>query len=157
VVFRAPGGFAAYKFIHLLFLGRSFGRQRPGLFGLRLGAFLGQPRAAVPPGTGKVAAALLATLHSYLRLSEAVLDFDPQAFLSAEAIVKDEFSYITFCMDVPAAFLQAMSCALHFLLGASFGAELGGRRPAAYRILSFGLDDVVTELALATDSVQRGA
>ena len=57
---------------------------------------MGQPLAVVPPGTGKVAAALLGTLHSYLRLSEAVLDFDPQAFLSTEAILKEECSYITF-------------------------------------------------------------
>jgi len=114
---------------------------------------LGQPLAVVPPGTGKVAAALLGTLHSYLRLSEAVLDFDPQAFLSTEAILKEECSYITFCLDVPAAFLQAMSSALHFLLNACFGAELTGRRAASYRILSYGLDDVVTELALATDNL----
>ena len=114
---------------------------------------MGQPLAVVPPGTGKVAAALLGTLHSYLRLSEAVLDFDPQAFLSTEAILKEECSYITFCLDVPAVFLQAMSSALHFLLTACFGAELTGRRAASYRILSYGLDDVVTELALATDNL----
>ena len=87
VVFRSGSGFSIYKFIHLLFLGRSYGRYRSTLFGLRLGSFLGQPLAVIPPGTGKVAAALLATLHSYLRLSEAVLDFDPQAFLSTEPIL----------------------------------------------------------------------
>ena len=87
VVFRSGSGFSIYKFIHLLFLGRSYGRYRSTLFGLRLGSFLGQPLAVIPPGTGKVAAALLATLHSYLRLSDAVLDFDPQAFLSTEPIL----------------------------------------------------------------------
>jgi hypothetical protein len=57
---------------------------------------------------------------------------------------------------VPAAFLQAMSNGLHFLLNASFGAELTGRRAASYRILSYRLDDMVKELALATDSLHSG-
>ena len=57
---------------------------------------------------------------------------------------------------MPAAFLQAMSSALHFLLNACFGTELTGRRAASYRILSYGLDDVVTELALATDNLHSG-
>ena len=57
---------------------------------------------------------------------------------------------------MPAAFLQAMSSGLHFLLNACFGAELTGRRAASYRILRFGLDDVVQELALATDNLHSG-
>ena len=49
-----------------------------------------------------------------------------------------------------------MSSGLHFLLNACFGAELTGRRAASYRILSFGLDDVVQELALATENLYSG-
>ncbi len=50
-----------------------------------------------------------------------------------------------------------MSSGLHFLLNACFGADLTGRRAASYRILSYGLNDMVKELALATDNLHSGA
>jgi hypothetical protein len=149
VIFKASEFHLAIKFVYMLQLGTNFHRQPFNLCASRLEAFLGKTRAMPPEQAGKVAAALLATLHNQVHLSGFVVDFNPQAFLCAAGLSEGEggCAFVTFCIDVPLAFVHALACELVFLLDASLGRELAAQSGAAsYRVVSFELDQGFVDL-----------
>lgn len=139
VIFKASEFHLATKFVYLLQLGRNFPRQPFSLCAARLEGFLGRPRAAPPERAGRVAAGLLAALHNQVHLSGFMLDFNPQAFLSAAGLAEGEdgLAFVTFCIDVPLAFVHALASELVFLLDAGLGRDLAAGGAASYRVLSF--------------------